>query len=106
MKPKSIEEYGVFHDRKVDDFDFPCSDLWRGYYEEQYGMTSRFMTSKLPERKLPSQETSDLKPIRTIMRENNELKTLIGKIESDVSGLKKGYHTHLDKKRTKYNTYE
>ena len=33
-------EYGDFKDRHADDFDFPCSSLWREYYNEQYGHPS------------------------------------------------------------------
>jgi len=28
----------TFHDRHFDDFDFPCSETFRGYYNEMYGV--------------------------------------------------------------------
>ncbi len=30
-------EYGDFKDRRADDFDFPCSPAFRGYYNDTYG---------------------------------------------------------------------
>ena len=107
-KPQSeYIPYGDFNDRTPDMFDFPCSDTFRGYYNAQFGhesvLSSRFVTSRLPERQQSSQEMpSDLNPLRVAIRENREIKALVRKMESDVSGLKKGYHTHLDKKKQSF----
>lgn len=110
MKPKvgvhgvvEIREYGYgsFEDRRPEDFDFPCSPAFREFYHHQYGHHSQERIDRtVPER--VEYKHSDLQPIRTIIRENKDLKDILCKVEQDVSGLKKGYHTHLQGKRKSY----
>ena len=91
---------------KPEHFDFPCSDSFRGYtFEEYTGRDPAYPYSEYPKRVLSYPE--EVTPDKTYIVEHIrsyvpplKLTERIKQLEADIDGLKKGYHTHPDKKGT------
>lgn len=90
---KQSEEH--YQPLKPEDFDFPCSDTWRGFYFEMYSGKDPGYIPPQPEIK------TELPP---------DLSEKLDQINADLSGLKKRSHIHDQPKsgikKTKYKGLE
>jgi len=85
----------------IEDFDFPMSDTFRGHSYEYCGQVdpASMGDNEFPPREEPI--SYKVEHIRSYVAPH--LSEKITQLETDVSGLKKGYHSHSDKKRTNTN---
>ncbi len=84
-----------FRDRKAEDFDFPCSQIWRSYYDETWG----YPYQRTPE--VCNRTQDELPPAQvTVIRPTPDMKRTLEQLGGMFQHLHNHYHvTHFDKRK-------